>query len=88
MKEEVTMIPDELTEEQKGELINKRAYAMEIRVLCTADQLDALNDALDKAGQDHAIFVVHHTTEDPSESDVEEALAVPFDVKWGKLGEP
>lgn len=80
------MTPDELTDEQMATLI-KRAWAIDIRVLCTEDQADAIKDAFSNAAKD-AVFTVHHEGSEPSETDIEEAINFPYDVKWGKLGEP
>ena len=84
--EDETMIPDELTKEQKTSLLHANALVMELRVLCTEDQLDKLNEAMHRAGVDHSLFIVHHQTfVNLEDSDVEEALENEGEIQWGKL---
>ncbi len=83
------MTPDELTTEQKKALLRGRAMVMELRVLCTEDQLDKLNGAMHEAGIENSLFIVHHQTSTKlEESDIEEALENEYEIQWGKLGEP
>ena len=77
------MLPHELTEKERKKLL-KDTFVMELRVLCNEDQLDDLNALMNDAARKSSVFVVHHTTDDPTDSDIE-ALEHPYDIDWIKL---
>ncbi len=61
---------------------------MQLRVLCTKDQLDDLNSLMHEAAiSKEALFLVSHTTHDPEDSDIEDALEFASEIDWGKLPE-